>query len=33
VQREDGRYTHAGRNDDMLKVSGLYVSPVEVDRH
>ena len=22
---------HAGRNDDMLKVSGLYVSPVEVE--
>jgi benzoate-CoA ligase len=31
VQREDGRYMHAGRNDDMLKVSGLYVSPVEVE--
>lgn len=31
VQREDGRYVHAGRNDDMLKVSGLYVSPVEIE--
>ncbi len=31
LQREDGRYIHAGRNDDMLKVSGLYVSPVEVE--
>jgi benzoate-CoA ligase len=31
VQRADGRYVHAGRNDDMLKVSGLYVSPVEVE--
>jgi benzoate-CoA ligase len=31
VLREDGRYVHAGRNDDMLKVSGLYVSPVEVE--
>jgi len=31
LQREDGRYVHAGRNDDMLKVSGLYVSPVEVE--
>jgi benzoate-CoA ligase len=31
VEREDGRYVHAGRNDDMLKVSGLYVSPVEVE--
>src|SRR5258708_5424487 len=26
-----GRYVHAGRNDDMLKVSGLHVSPVEVE--
>jgi benzoate-CoA ligase len=31
VQRDDGRYVHAGRNDDMLKVGGLYVSPVEVE--
>ena len=27
----EGRYVHAGRADDMLKVSGLYVSPVEVE--
>jgi benzoate-CoA ligase len=26
-----GYYVHAGRADDMLKVSGLYVSPVEVE--
>lgn len=28
---ENGRYVHAGRSDDMLKVSGMYVSPVEVE--
>ncbi len=27
----DGIYTHAGRTDDMLKVGGIYVSPVEVE--
>lgn len=27
----DGRYVYAGRNDDMLKVSGIYVSPFEVE--
>jgi benzoate-CoA ligase len=27
----DGSYTYAGRSDDMLKVSGLYVSPFEVE--
>ncbi|HZC31521.1 MAG TPA: benzoate-CoA ligase family protein [Gaiellaceae bacterium] len=27
----DGYYAHAGRSDDMLKVSGLWVSPVEVE--
>jgi benzoate-CoA ligase len=27
----DGIYTCAGRSDDMLKVSGMYVSPVEVE--
>ena len=26
-----GRYIYAGRNDDMLKVSGIYVSPFEVE--
>ncbi|HEX9772123.1 MAG TPA: benzoate-CoA ligase family protein [Steroidobacteraceae bacterium] len=28
---EQGRYVYAGRSDDMLKVSGMYVSPVEVE--
>ncbi|HEY9279482.1 MAG TPA: benzoate-CoA ligase family protein [Eoetvoesiella sp.] len=28
---EDGYYTYAGRSDDMIKVSGQYVSPVEVE--
>ena len=27
----DGYYTYSGRNDDMLKVSGIYVSPFEVE--
>jgi benzoate-CoA ligase len=27
----DGYYIYAGRTDDMLKVSGMYVSPVEVE--
>jgi len=27
----DGFYTYAGRSDDMLKVSGQYVSPIEVE--
>ena len=27
----DGYYTYAGRSDDMLKVSGIYVSPFEVE--
>lgn len=27
----DGVYWHAGRSDDMLKVSGMWVSPVEVE--
>jgi benzoate-CoA ligase len=27
----DGRYVYAGRSDDMLKVSGIYVSPIEVE--
>ena len=26
-----GYYTYAGRSDDMLKVSGVYVSPFEVE--
>jgi len=28
---EDGFYWHAGRSDDMLKVGGMWVSPVEVE--
>ena len=27
----DGFYIYAGRSDDMLKVSGIYVSPIEVE--
>jgi benzoate-CoA ligase len=30
-QDANGHYVHAGRADDMLKVSGLYVSPTEVE--
>ena len=31
VRDADGWYTYAGRSDDMLKVSGIYVSPFEVE--
>ena len=31
LQNPDGRYIYAGRSDDMLKVSGIYVSPFEVE--
>jgi len=31
VRDTDGYYTYAGRSDDMLKVSGIYVSPFEVE--
>jgi 4-hydroxybenzoate-CoA ligase len=31
VQDEDGRYTYCGRADDMFKVSGIWVSPFEVE--
>jgi len=31
VRNADGTYTYAGRSDDMLKVSGVYVSPFEVE--
>ena len=31
VLDSDGYYTYAGRSDDMLKVSGQYVSPIEVE--
>jgi benzoate-CoA ligase len=27
----DGTYTYSGRSDDMLKVSGIYVSPFEIE--
>src|SRR5258708_38825722 len=27
----DGYYVYGGRSDDMLKVSGIYVSPAEVE--
>jgi benzoate-CoA ligase len=30
-QREDGYYVYEGRNDDMLKASGFWVSPAEVE--
>jgi benzoate-CoA ligase len=31
-QDEDGFYWYCGRADDMLKVGGLWVSPIEVER-
>jgi len=31
VRNSDGSYTYGGRVDDMLKVSGIYVSPFEVE--
>jgi benzoate-CoA ligase len=31
VKDAEGYYTYAGRSDDMLKVSGQYVSPIEVE--
>jgi benzoate-CoA ligase len=31
VKNSDGTYTYSGRSDDMLKVSGVYVSPFEVE--
>ena len=27
----DGYYVYSGRSDDMLKVGGIYVSPIEVE--
>ncbi len=30
-RNDDGSYTYGGRSDDMLKVSGIYVSPFEVE--
>jgi len=31
VRDDQGYYVYAGRSDDMLKVSGIYVSPFEVE--
>ncbi len=31
VRNADGSYTYSGRSDDMLKVSGVYVSPFEIE--
>jgi benzoate-CoA ligase len=31
IHNADGTYTYAGRSDDMLKVSGIWVSPFEVE--
>jgi benzoate-CoA ligase len=31
TRTEDGYYVYSGRSDDMLKVSGIYVSPIEVE--
>ena len=31
IRNADGTYTYCGRSDDMLKVSGIYVSPFEVE--
>ena len=31
IRNDDGSHTYAGRGDDMLKVSGIYVSPFEVE--
>ncbi len=31
VRRADGRYVYSGRADDMFKVSGIWVSPFEVE--
>ncbi len=31
IRNSDASYTYGGRSDDMLKVSGIYVSPFEVE--
>jgi benzoate-CoA ligase len=31
IRNANGTFTYAGRGDDMLKVSGIYVSPFEVE--
>jgi acyl-coenzyme A synthetase/AMP-(fatty) acid ligase len=30
-RREDGSYAYVGRMDDMLKIGGLWVSPVDME--
>lgn len=30
---DDGYYVNAGRNDDMLKVGGMWCSPIEIEAH
>lgn len=32
TRREDGRFVYCGRTDDMFKVSGIWVSPFEVEQ-
>ncbi|WP_298839897.1 benzoate-CoA ligase family protein [uncultured Roseobacter sp.] len=32
IQRTDGRHVYCGRTDDMFKVSGIWVSPFEVEQ-
>jgi benzoate-CoA ligase len=32
LQQPDGRYVFCARSDEMLKVSGIYVSPLEVEQ-
>jgi 4-hydroxybenzoate-CoA ligase len=32
IRRPDGRYVYCGRTDDMFKVSGIWVSPFEVEQ-
>ena len=31
MQDEDGYFTYCGRSDDMLKVGGIWCSPVEIE--
>jgi benzoate-CoA ligase len=31
-RREDGTYVYVGRGDDMLKIGGLWVSPVDMEK-
>ena len=30
-QDEDGYYVYGGRSDDMMKVGGIWCSPVEIE--